>query len=97
MDKILQFDIGIVINNVGVIGGGKYLLIEPKTIKRTLTVNFLPAYQINKKLVPKLRQREKRSAIINMSSATGFYISQNVGAYSSIKYALDTYSRTLAL
>ena len=96
VESIKDFDIGIVVNNVGLTGGGTYIEIDPKTILKTLIVNFRPTYEINKILVPKLRQRNKRSAIINMSSATGYYFSHFIGAYSSIKYALDIYTRTLA-
>ncbi len=96
VNKIKDLDIGIVINNVGMIGGGVYTEIEPKTIMKTLIVNYRPMYEINKTLLPILRLRKKRSAIINMSSATGYYVSQRVGAYSSIKYAMDIYTRTLA-
>lgn len=82
-------------NNVGMSGGGKFMEIDPKVLRKTLIINFVPAYIITKKLLPKLRQRKNRSAIINMSSITGAYLSHNVGAYSSIKHALDIYSRTL--
>lgn len=66
-------------------------------MKKTLFVNFMPMYEVNKHFLPKLRARGNRSAIINMSSATGVYFSHNVGAYSSIKYAMDLYSRTLSI
>lgn len=57
----------------------------------------MPAYLITQKLLPKLRTRKHRSAIINMSSITGAFLSQNVGTYSSIKHAFDIYSRTLSI
>lgn len=66
-------------------------------MKKTLIVNYRPTYEINAALIPKLRNRKERSAIINTSSCTGFFISQNVGAYSSIKLATDIYSRTLSI
>lgn len=66
-------------------------------MRKTLFVNFRPMYEINKHFLPKLRARKDRSAIINMSSATGVYFSHNVGAYSSVKYAMDIYSRTLSI
>lgn len=97
VEKIDKFDIGIIINNVGLTGGGNFLQVDPKLMKKTLFVNFRPMYEVNKHFLSKLRARRSRSAIINMSSATGVYFSHNVGAYSSIKYAMDMYSRTLSI
>lgn len=92
-----EIDIGIVINNVGLTGGGNYMEIDPNLMKKTLCVNFRPAYEINKALIPRLRTRKSRSAVINMSSATAVYFSHRVGVYSSIKNLVDIYSRTLSL
>jgi NAD(P)-dependent dehydrogenase (short-subunit alcohol dehydrogenase family) len=64
---------------------------------KTLIVNFKPAYYINQSLISKLRKRAKRSAIINMSSATGVHLSHFVGVYATVKNLLDTYSRTIAI
>lgn len=54
-------------------------------------------HMLTKRLIPKMRTRKNRSAIINMASSTGFYVSHKVGTYSSIKHAVDIYSNTLAL
>lgn len=97
INKIHEFDIGIVVNNVGLTGGGPYFEINPNLLLKTLRVNFLPAYLINKTLIPKLRERTNRSAIINMTSATGYYLSHFIGAYSSVKHGYDLYSRTLSI
>lgn len=85
------------INNVGLTGGGPYLEIQPQTIFKTLRVNYTPMYLLTQHFLPKMRLRTNRSAIINLSSATGVYFSHNVGAYSSIKHAVDIYSRTLSI
>lgn len=64
---------------------------------KTVVVNYRPMYEINRALIPKLRGRKERSAIINTASCTGYYISHYVGAYSSSKLMTDIYSRTLSI
>lgn len=48
-------------------------------------------------MVPRLKARAHRSAIINMASCTGVYLSHRIGVYSSAKKTVDIYSRILAL
>jgi len=49
-------------------------------------------------IIPKMRSREKvRSAILNISSATGYLLAGRVGVYSATKLTLDYYSRILDL
>lgn len=97
MEEVKKFDVGIIINNVGLGGGGKYFEIDTKIIVKTLIVNFQPAYYINLGLIPNLRKRENRSAIINIASGTGIHLSHNMGVYGAVKCWLDSYSRTLSL
>ncbi len=56
--SIENFDIGIVVNNVGLIGGGKFLEVNPDLMKKTLIVNYRPTYEINAAMIPKLRNRK---------------------------------------
>lgn len=58
IENIENFDIGIVVNNVGLIGGGKFLQVNPELMKKTLIVNYRPAYEINAAMIPKLRNRK---------------------------------------
>lgn len=48
-------------------------------------------------MLPRLRARPMRSAILNISSATGYRLAGRVGVYSAIKLTLDHYSRILSL
>ncbi len=52
---------------------------------------------LNRILIPHLRARNNRSAIMNVSSCTGRYLSPRVGVYSSAKKSIDIYSRILRL
>ncbi len=86
------------VNNAGTISGGEYFEIDPSHIQRDMKVDLLTIFIINRILVPRLREREhNRSAIINMSSSTGCYLSSFLGVYSSVKKSVDIYSRILSL
>lgn len=62
---------------------------------RDLTIDLNAIFNINRILLPKLRARESRSAILNISSCTGVYLSGRLGVYSSGKKSVDIYSRIL--
>ena len=62
-----------------------------------MNCDVISIFNINRILIPKLRARNKRSAIINISSGTGVYLTGRVGVYSSAKLILDVYSRVLSL
>lgn len=48
-------------------------------------------------MLPRLRARDKRSAILNVASCTGVFLSSRVGVYSSTKRTVDVYTRILDL
>lgn len=55
-------------------------------------------YEVNSALLPILRKRKNhRSAILNLSSCTGVFISQGNGTYTASKMMQDIYSRTLSI
>lgn len=47
-------------------------------------------------MIPRLRARERRSAIINLASSTGYHLTARLGVYSSAKLILDHYSQMIA-
>jgi len=66
-------------------------------MKDVININYLAPYEINQALIPILRRRKNRSAIVNTSSCTGYYISHGNGLYTVTKLMLDIYSRTTSL
>lgn len=62
-----------------------------------MNVNFLSSYHINAVMTPLLRSRKSRSAILNVASGAGVYVSQGNGTYSTSKAIFDHYSRTMAI
>ena len=62
-----------------------------------LNVDFWAIMVLNRILIPRMRARDNRSAILNFSSCTGRFISPRMGIYSSIKKTVDVVSRILKL
>lgn len=83
------------VNNAGSVAGGSYLQIKPESLLEDTVVDFNAVIVLNRILVPRMRTRERRSAIVNVSSVTGVYLSPNVGVYSVIKKSLEVYSTIL--
>ena len=92
-----DLDIGIVINNAGSVVSGYYQTLDPKEIVNDINADLYSIFIINRFMIPRLRARKERSAILNISSATGYRLAGRVGVYSSIKLTLDHYSRLLSL
>lgn len=90
-------DIGIVINNAGTVAGGSYFTINPKMLVDDINIDLLAVFLVNRVLIPKMRTRTERSAVVNIASCTGVYLSPRVGVYSSTKRSVDIYSRILDL
>lgn len=93
--KYEHLDIGIIINNAGSVAGGNYLTIDPQMLIDDANVDLVALYEINRILLPKLRVRRHRAAIVNIASCTGVFLSPNVGVYSCTKRSLDRYSQAL--
>jgi 17beta-estradiol 17-dehydrogenase / very-long-chain 3-oxoacyl-CoA reductase len=92
-----NLDIGIVVNNAGTVAGGPYFSIQPEMLVDDINIDLLAVFLINRIIVPKMRTRGQRSAILNVASCTGVYLSPRVGVYSSTKRSIDVYSRILDL
>lgn len=90
-------DIGIVVNNAGSVAGGPYLQIDPHHIVQDVNVDLLALFEINRILLPDMRSRKERSAIINIASCTGVFLSTRLGVYSSTKRTVDFYTKRLEL
>lgn len=95
--RFADLDIGIVINNAGSVNLGQYINVKSNHLISDLIVDLYAVFTLNRILLPKMRAREHRSAIINISSVTGVYLSGFLGVYSSSKKALDVYSQILSL
>ena len=90
-----NFDISIIVNNVG---GGTSSVLEKMEIKEVydvLNLNVLPQTLITKIFIERLAKREKRSAIVNISSASATKPFTYFALYSSTKIYNDYFARAL--
>ena len=84
IDELGDIDIGILVNNVGI----SYLLFEGADCKRMrdcLVANIFPITLLTRLLVARMYSRQKRSAIINLSSASGPRPYPGASVYSATK------------
>jgi short-subunit dehydrogenase len=71
MQGLNGLDVSILVNNVGISNIGVFHEIPAKRILNEINVNILPMTFLSHFLIPKLLARERRSAIINLSSVAG--------------------------
>jgi short-subunit dehydrogenase len=92
-----DLDIGIVVNNAGTTSEGSYFSIKPGELIRDVNIDFLVVLIINRIIVPRMRTRAHRSAILNISSCTSIFLSSKLGVYSAVKRTADIYSQLLGM
>ncbi len=62
-----------------------------------MTINILPMTIMSHEAIPRMLKREKRSAIINLSSVAGQYPLPYLAVYSSTKAFNDFFSQSLEM
>ena len=75
----------------------KYENMPTNYLYDMLLVNVFPVVFLSRFLIPKLLQREKKSAIINIASFAGVRPTPYVSLYSGTKAFVDFFSRSLAI
>jgi 17beta-estradiol 17-dehydrogenase / very-long-chain 3-oxoacyl-CoA reductase len=71
MTQLKAYDISVLVNNVGLDVLNPYHELTEQEIVRLITVNCLPIAVLNRRFIPRLLGREKKSAIINLASVAG--------------------------
>jgi 17beta-estradiol 17-dehydrogenase / very-long-chain 3-oxoacyl-CoA reductase len=80
-----KYDVSILVNNVGTGEVSSFLDLPIDSVYNTLVVNTLPQTLLTRMFVEKFLKREKRSAIINLSSVAAVGFIPNFALYSSTK------------
>lgn len=68
MGRIKHLDIGVLVNNVGVLDFGRLDKLDEKAIRDEMVVNLLPITMLSHRIIPLMLRRPTKSAIINLSS-----------------------------
>jgi 17beta-estradiol 17-dehydrogenase / very-long-chain 3-oxoacyl-CoA reductase len=80
-----KYDTSILVNNVGTGEVNSFLDIPIDSVFNTLVINTLPQTLLTRMFSEKFLKREKRSAIINLSSVAAVGFIPNFALYSSTK------------
>lgn len=87
--------IDILVNNAGIPSGGLLLMTSLSTIKEVMQVNFFSQILVTQ-LAVKIMMKQRKGAIINMSSVTALDNQGGWTAYGSSKAAMIGFTRTIA-
>ena len=96
ISQVEGLDISILVNNVGIAGGGPFEIQPEKEVRNLVVINTLPQVMLTRKLLPQLAARTDRSAIIFLSSIMGTRPFPFFTIYSSTKVFADFFARALA-
>jgi 17beta-estradiol 17-dehydrogenase / very-long-chain 3-oxoacyl-CoA reductase len=84
-NQIKDLDVSILVNNVGIDIIKPFEEISEEYLRNLLTINTFPIVLLTKKLINHFISRPKKSAIINLSSASAVIEMPYVTTYSSTK------------
>jgi 17beta-estradiol 17-dehydrogenase / very-long-chain 3-oxoacyl-CoA reductase len=95
-DQVKHLDISILINNAGLLWHGTFLDSSVKENNDLMIVNTLPVVHLTHKILPLLiKRKDKRSAVISMSSVGSIHPLTFMSVYSATKVFVDFFSRAL--
>lgn len=98
--QVLDLDISIVVNNVGLDCIESFDKQDPQSIENLLKVNCFPVAFFNRLFIPimlkRLEAKKTKSAIINVASIAGMIPMPYYNIYSASKAYVDNLSRSLA-
>jgi len=95
--KALNHEIGVVVNNVGMMGPGYNNMadMEKKAVKDILTVNILPLTMFCHAFIPDMAKRGK-GAIVNISSVAGLVPIPYLAVYSATQHYISAFTQAIA-
>lgn len=87
--------VDILVNNAGIPAGGYLLMTSLAKVKEVFQVNYFSQILVTQ-LIAKVMMKQKRGAIVNMSSVTALDNQGGWTAYGGTKAALISFTRTIA-
>lgn len=95
-EELKELDISILVNNAGVLYTDYFKDLPLKEITDTLDVNVTHVSAMSKVFLQKLLTRKKKSALINVSSLTGFAPAAGAAIYHASKGFCTYFTQSLA-
>lgn len=93
-EKVLQWDVDVLLNNAGVSEGGAVVDIPLTNVQRQFDVNVFGPLALTQ-LVAKQMMKKRSGKIIFMSSVAGLTVDPFTGAYSASKHAVEAFAEAL--
>ena len=87
--------IGLLVNNAGVPGRGRFTEVDPETIERVMRINYLGGIWCLRAFLPGL-QAHGDAHVVNVVSVAGTISFAPAGPYSASKHAQLAFSRSTA-
>lgn len=83
-------------HSAGIMPGGELGDVDGESILRVMNVNYGGTVNMVKATLPAMRRRQRGQVVI-LGSATGYFPSNKLGAYSASKSAVNTFGEVLAV
>lgn len=96
-EKISHLDISILVNNAGKYGVENFEIQDEKEIQEILNVNCFPVTLLTRKIIPKMLERNQKSAIINVSSLLAVKPCPYMAVFAATKAFIDNFTLALSL
>jgi len=96
MKELEGLDISMLINNVGIAGGGPFHEESEQEVRNIAIINTLPEVILTRKLIPRFLERKNRSGIVFLASIMGTRPFPFFTMYSATKVFSDFLARALA-
>ena len=97
MKQLENCEISILINNVGISTKGDFLNEDENYLKEIIIVNCIPMVILSQKIMKKMKNRQNKSAIINISSLNCLRPMPGAQVYGATKIFNDYFSQTIKL
>ena len=93
----LKIDVGVLVNNVGILGPHEmpFLELDQKTVIDTINVNILAATTLCHSLLPKMKEKRK-GAVINISSMGSHFFVPYLAVYVPTKHYISAFTMSIA-
>jgi len=93
-EKVLEWDVDILLNNAGISEGGSVIDIPASAIERQFQTNVVGPIALTQIAARRMLKR-KSGRIIFMSSVAGLTVDPFSGAYSASKHAVEAFAEAL--
>ena len=95
--KNLNIDIGVLVNNVGMLGEHHmpFVELDQATVTGMVNVNIMAATVLCHSLLPEMKKKGK-GAVINVSSIASYFLGPYLAVYTATKHYITSFTQSIA-